>query len=75
MIQFKIPIEFILVTLVRADPSGCTVCGRSLTGIADSIPTGGMNVCVSCECSVSSDRDLYVRLITCPEEYYQVWCV
>ena len=30
---------------------------------------------VSCECCVFSGRGLCIRLITCPEQSYQVWCV
>ena len=37
------------------------------------IPPEGMDI--SCECSVVSDRDLCVGLITHPEESYRVWCV
>jgi hypothetical protein len=30
---------------------------------------------ISCECCVLSGRGLCVGPITCPEEFYQVWCV
>jgi len=30
---------------------------------------------VSCGCFVLSDRDLCDGLITCPEDFYRVWCV
>jgi hypothetical protein len=30
---------------------------------------------VYCECCVLSDRDLWVELITHPEDFYWVWCV
>jgi hypothetical protein len=30
---------------------------------------------VSCECCVLSGRGLCVELITCPDEFYRVWCV
>jgi hypothetical protein len=48
------------------------VCGRSLTGIVGSNPTGGMDVCLCC---VLSGRGLCDGLITRPEESYLVWCV
>jgi len=38
------------------------------------IPPGAwMFVC--CECCVLSGRGLYDELITCPEEFYRLWCV
>jgi len=30
---------------------------------------------VSCECCVLSVRGLCGELITCPEEFYRLWCV
>jgi len=36
-------------------------------------PKGGTNVC--CECCVFSGRGLCDELITCPEEFYRLWCV
>jgi hypothetical protein len=30
---------------------------------------------VCCECCVLSGRGLWDELITCPEEYYRLWCV
>jgi len=30
---------------------------------------------VCCECCVLSGRGLCDELITCPEEFYQLWCV
>jgi hypothetical protein len=50
------------------------VCGRSLTRIVVSNPTGAwMSVC--CECCVLSGRGLCVGLVPRPEESYRVWCV
>jgi len=49
---------------VKADPSGAWVSGCSLAGIV------GLN---SEHCVLS--RSLRVRLITRPEESYQMWCV
>jgi hypothetical protein len=46
------------------------VCGRSLAGIVDSNPAGGMDV--SCEVCVLSGRGLCVGLITRREESYRV---
>jgi hypothetical protein len=44
-------------------------CGPSLAGIIGSNPTGSMDV--SCECCVLSDRGLWVRVISRPEESYR----
>jgi len=49
------------------------VCGRSLAGIVDSNPAGGVDVCR--ECCVLSGRGLCVGLVTRPEESYRVLCV
>ena len=38
------------------------------------IPPGAW-IFVYCECCVLSGRGLCVKLITCPEEYYRMWCV
>ena len=46
-------------------------CGRSPAEIAGSNPAGGM--VVSCECCGLPGRGLCTRLITRPEETYQVW--
>jgi len=56
-----------LKPLVLGKPKA-SVCGRSLTGIADSDPAGGMDVSPLC---VFSGRGLYDELITRPEEYYR----
>jgi len=45
------------------------VCGRSMDGIAGSIPAVGLDIC--CECCVLSGRGLCVGLITRPEESYR----
>ena len=44
-----------------------------LDEIAGSNPAGGLDVC--CEYCVLSGRNLWVGLITRPEESYRVWCV
>jgi hypothetical protein len=48
------------------------VCGLSLVETADSNAAGVMDV--SCECCVLSDRGLYCRLITRPEESCREAC-
>ena len=48
--------------------SKACVCGRSLAGIADSNPAGGMDLCS--ECCVLSRRGL--GPITRPEESYRM---
>jgi len=53
--------------------SNASFCGRSLVGIADSNPAGGMDI--GCECCVLSGRGLCDELITRPEESYRLWCV
>ena len=52
---------------------GCT--GRSPAEIVGSNPTGGMDICVCCECRVLSGRGLCDELITRPEESYRLCCV
>jgi hypothetical protein len=47
-------------------------CGRSLAGIADSSPAGGMDVS---GCCVLLGRGLCNGPITRPGESYRVWCV
>ena len=46
------------------------VYGRSLAGIMDSNPAGGMDVCF--ECCMLSGRGLCDGLITRPEESYRL---
>jgi hypothetical protein len=50
------------------------VCGRSLTRIVGSNPTGAW-MSVSCECCVLSGRGLCDGLVPRPEESYRLWCV
>jgi len=49
------------------------VCSRSLVGIADSNPAGGMDVCHAC-CMLSG-RGVCIGIIILPEGSYLVWCV
>ena len=58
---------------VRRQMVKASFCGRSSAEIADSNPTGGMDVCR--ECCVFSGRGLCDELITRPEESYRLWCV
>jgi hypothetical protein len=51
------------------------VCGRSLAGIVDSNPTGGMDVCLLWVLCMLSGRCLCDNLITHPGESYWLWCV
>jgi hypothetical protein len=53
--------------------SKARVCGRSISGIAGSNPTGVMDVCR--ECCVLSGRGLCDELINRPEESYRMWRV
>jgi len=55
--------------------SKASVCCRSPAEIVGSNPTGGMDVCLCCECCVLSGRGLCDELITRPEESYRLWCV
>ena len=50
------------------------VFGRTLLGLRVRVPMGAWKS-VSCECCLSSDRRLCVRLVTRTEESYRVWCV
>ena len=43
--------------------------------IMGSNPTGGMDVCLSCDFCVLSGTGLCVGLITHSEETYRLWCV
>jgi hypothetical protein len=64
----------ILKPVPVAARSKAWVYGRSFAGIVGFNPVGRwMFVC--CECRVLSRRGLCVGLITCPEEFYRVWCV
>jgi hypothetical protein len=47
------------------------VCGRSLAGIVDSNPAGGMDV--SCKCCLLSDIGLCAGPFTRREGSYRVW--
>jgi hypothetical protein len=49
------------------------VCDGTFAGITGSNPARGMNV--SFECYVLSGRGLCDGVITCPEEFYRLWCV
>jgi len=49
------------------------VCSRSLAGIVDSNPDGGMDVC-PCRCCVLSNWGLFVRPTPPSDEFYQM-CV
>jgi hypothetical protein len=51
------------------------VCGRSPAEIVGSNPTGNMDVYLLCVLCLWSGRDLCDKLITRPEENYQLWCV
>jgi len=44
-----------------------------LLGLRGSNPVGAMDVCP--ECSVFSGRGLCDGLITCPDDFYRVWCI
>ena len=56
---------------IRVAPrSKAWACGRSLAGIADSIPAGAW-ISVSCECCVLSGRGVFDGPIIRPEESYQ----
>jgi hypothetical protein len=50
------------------------VCGRTLLEFRVRVLPGAW-ISVSCECCVSSDRCLCVRLVTRTQESYRVWCV
>jgi hypothetical protein len=52
----------------------CGSAAARLLGFLVRIPPRAW-MSVSCECCVLSGRGLCVRLITRPEESYQVWCV
>jgi hypothetical protein len=58
--------------LTVAAPSKTQVCGRSLSGIVGSNPTGGIDVCFLW---VLSGTGLCVELITRSEESYWLWWV
>ena len=60
--------------IAAAAHSKTSVFGRSLAGIAGSIPAGTW-MSVSSECCVLSGRGLCIGLITRPEESYRMWCV
>jgi len=57
----------------ESERSKMWVWGRSLAWSTGSNPTECM--VVSCDSCVFSDRDLFVGLITFPEESYRLWCV
>jgi len=58
------------VPIPVAAPSKTWVCGRSLPGVAASIPTKGIDVCF--ECCVLSGRGQIDWPIHCPEESYRL---
>ena len=69
--------EYTICSLITRQPpvpvaarSKAWVCGRTVAGIAGSKPTS-----LSLESAVCSQVEVYVGLITFPEESYGVWCV
>jgi hypothetical protein len=66
-------VEMDCMAIPLAARSKVWVCGRSFAGIAGSNPAEDMSV--SCDCCVLSGRRLCFGLITCPEEFYRVWCI
>jgi hypothetical protein len=64
----------VFVPILVTARSKVWVFGRSLPGIAGSIPAGEGWMFIFCECCVLSGG-LCVGLITRPEKSYRVWCV
>jgi len=64
---------------MTADPNGRAVYGVGLRLLAsrdcgfESRRVARRSLC--CECCVLLGRGLCVGLITCPEEYYRIWCL